>query len=317
MIYVYKKDNSIILSQISRNIEDSYENENDEFFDTVHILTLNWDYDKTLPIIHKGLRRWKNLSVSDDYCYNYCDEVLNWFNKFKNEKPTSNETLKFVWDKDISLLEKDFLQAKKKLEEVGLIEKTDTRSDDTLRKNIKYECDIWNYFDEIYSKEVSHLVEEYLLLSDKKKKFISDFYNKLTKESKLEFLKNKDSNIDVSEILEFLPQWCIFSLVISDLLVSENNEVNISVPEFKNDTKIDKKDRLRRFKVDWIRKEIYKTFKINSVWKGPDIKKKLEEIYRMYEYPFKASILDINEYFEISKTRVGYRIGFRKNNYVL
>lgn len=313
MIFLYKrKDNIVQLTAEPRQV-----GEDDELVDTELLLTLDWDFYESKQFLEMSLRPWKDLNTEGMF-YKYCDELLNWFMEYKNKSlPTYVPQLKYVFSKDIDSTLFEFYKVKEELEELNLIEELPQKNDRKLRASIVFDCDIWNYLTELYSVEYVNRIQAYMKFNPNKRRFIRELYAIKSKDSVLSYIRDNKLNIDIESIVDFLPNWCIINLILSEPDIREFNETSSLEPEFKSSRKIDNKDFLRKNKDFWIRLAVYDAFKINDVWKGADIKKKLEEIYTRYESDTRPTINSILEYFEISKTRLGYKIGFRKNNYVL
>lgn len=322
MIYVYKKLNEeIILTDHVRDLKQDLDEsvaDKDDFLKNSNLLfTLDIDFNNSY--INNNLRRWLVLwKDNTDHVkhYKYRKIIIDWLKSIKEEGIDRNRPLnytpKLILNSEKNKLIDSFYQTKSFLVKNNIISDESPRESKVTKDHIKYDCDVYNYLEEIYPK-LTNIVVEYTLLSEKKKIALQDFYKIKTRDNQISFLR-ENGDIDVTDIADFLPDWCIFNLLISEENLRKSNEKSdIDLPEFKNKRKIDDKDFLRRHKDVLVREEVFKAFGINEVWSGNRIKEKIKEIYTLYEYTEgKPRISEINKYFEVNKTRQGYRIGFRK-----
>jgi len=319
MIYVYSKPDMIILSDRSRDLKqdlDEYE-ENDVFKDTNLLFTLDIDFNDSY--IRNNLRRWIILDSAEKdsiTCYKNKPIIIDWLRNIKDEGVSQshplNYTPKLVLESEKNNIINNFLQTKSFLVQNHIVSDEEPKDTNIKKDMLKYNCDVYNYLEEVYPKLVN-IILEYTLLGEKKKTAIQEFYRLKTRENQMSYLRS-NGNIEVADLVDFLPDWCIFGLLISeDCLRKSNEKSDADLPEFKNKKKIDDKDFLRRHKDILVRNEIFKSFGINEIWTGAQIKSKIREIYSQFEYTEgKPRISEINKYFEVNKTRQGYRIGFRK-----
>ena len=321
MIYVFSKpEELIILSSNPRDLkqnQEEYLGEDESPLRNSNLLfTIDLDFDN--DFIRNNLRRWLILwedNTENVRFYKYKQTIIDWLRSIRDEGISSSRPLnynpKLVLKSEKEKLIKSFLDTKSFLIKNNIIKDELARKININADKLIYDCDVYNYLDELYPN-LSEIIIEYSLLSDKKKSLIQKFYDIKTREGQIAFLR-ENGDVNVSEIATFLPDWCIFGLLISEEDLRKSNEKWDNLPEFRNKKKIDNKDFLRLHKDFLVREEIFKSFKINEVWAGDQIKNKIREIYRKYEYTDgKPRISEINKYFEVNKTRQGYRIGYRK-----
>jgi hypothetical protein len=311
----------IILTDTLRDLKqdlDECDTTNDLLNNSDLLFSLDLDFNN--PYIQNNLRRWCMLWINFQKdgikCFKYRGFIIDWLRGIKDEGVSSsrplNYTPKLVLESEKTRVMKNFFETKSFLIKNNIIENEPARKTDMTEDLIKYDCDIYNYLEELYPNLVN-IVLEYDMLGEKKKNMIKDFYEIKTRDNQISFLRN-NGEVEITDLADFLPDWCIFSLLISEDDLRKSNEKNLGdLPEFRNKKKIDDKDFLRHHKDLLIREEIFKSFGINEVWSGAKIKEKIREIYTQFEYTEgKPRISEINKYFEVNKTRQGYRIGFRK-----
>lgn len=321
MIYIYsnRNKNIIILSSFQRDLkqdEDEINDSDDIFKESNLLFTLDVDFNN--QYIKDNLRRWLILWIKEDNfrCYKYRESIITWLKNIKEDGISNgrllNYTPKLILEGERKRLINSFLDTKSFLVKNHIVEDESPVSTPVTEDMIEYNCDVYNYLEEVYPR-LSNIISEYSMLGEKKKIAIHEFYGLKTRENQIAYLRT-NGNIDVADLVDFLPDWCVFGLLISEDRLRKTNEKNDSdMPEFRNKNKIDDKDFLRRHKDSLIRAEIFRSFGINEVWTGNQIKEKIREIYALYEYTDgKPRISEINKYFEVNKTRQGYRIGFRK-----
>lgn len=321
MIYVYSKpEEMIILSSNPRDLKQNQEeylgDDESPLRNSNLLFTIDLDFDN--DFIRNNLRRWLILwedNTENVRFYKYKQTIIDWLRSIRDEGILSSRPLnynpKLVLKSEKEKLIKSFLDTKSFLIKNNIIKDELARKIDINADKLTYDCDVYNYLDELYPN-LSEIIIEYSLLSDKKKSLIQKFYDIKTREGQIAFLRD-NGDVNIPEIATFLPDWCIFGLLISEEDLRKSNEKWDNLPEFRNKKKIDNKDFLRLHKDFLVREEIFKSFKINEVWAGDQIKNKIREIYRKYEYTDgKPRISEINKYFEVNKTRQGYRIGYRK-----
>lgn len=323
MIYVYDKPGQMIIltnyqRDLMQNQDETITSEKDNLLNNSDFLfTLNYEFDN--QYIQNNLRRWNILWIDvpeGSRCYKHKESIINWLKDIKESGLDKNRPLnytpKLVLSGEKDRIVKNFLETKSFLVKNNIITDEQPRETNMSEDLIKYDCDIYNYLEELYPNLAS-VVLSYNLLGEKKKSIIENFYNIKTRDNQITYLRNNGED-DVADLADFLPDWCIFSLLISENDLRKSNEKDPNEqPEFKNKKKIDDKDFLRNHKDVLVREEIFKTFGINEVWPGSRIKDKIREIYKQFEYTEgKPRISEINKYFDVNKTRQGYRIGFRK-----
>jgi hypothetical protein len=277
------------------------------------------DVDFNDSFIINNLRRWLILWInnrSNVRCYKNKSAIIDWLRSIKEEGTCKvrplNYTPKLILSSEKKKLIETFMKTKDFLVKNSIVEDETPRDTKIKEDMIKYDCDVYNYLEELYPRLIN-IVTEYTLLGEKKKSVLNDFYNIKTRDNQITYLRN-NGEVEVSDLVDFLPDWCVFGLLISEEDLRKSNEKYESdLPEFRNKKKIDDKDFLRRHKDILVREEVFRAFGINEVWSGSDIKEKIREIYSSYEYTEgKPRISEINKYFDVNKTRQGYRIGFRK-----
>jgi hypothetical protein len=320
MIYVYSKPGEmIILSNNPRDLkQDVDEDISDEspLQNSNLLFTIDLDFDNAF--IKNNLRRWLILwrnNTNNIRFYKYKPIIVDWLRSIRDEGISSSRPLnynpKLILNSEKERLIKSFLETKSLLVKNNIIKDesaVDTKIDMSM---LEFDCDVYNYLDELYPN-LSETIIEYSLLSDKKKSILQKFYDIKTRDSQISYLRN-NGDVNISEIASFLPDWCIFGLLVSEDDLRKSNEKWDNLPEFRNKKKIDNKDFLRLHKDLLVRNEVFRSFKINEVWVGDKIKEKIREIYQKFEYTDgKPRISEINKYFEVNKTRQGYRIGYRK-----
>ena len=304
VVYVIKENDLLKITNIPRTEE---EKEYTELLYTV-------EYGGDMSNIYDSLRPFICLWKNDSMYYKLCPEVLSYF---EEEGYLGNYSLdsKFIYGEDIVDFINSYINVIKFFNTIGFSIDLTNESDllITERKNIKYDCDVINYLEDRFGKDIVEAVERYKNLSSEKKNFLHSFSKFNTRDKKLDFINQELQKFgDYTNLLEFIPKWYRLSLKLFGTF-DDNTNIEEKSLEFKNQTEIGKKND----DVDsLIKNKMFSSFDLGKVYSGNVIKEKVQDIYDNCGIKKTAKINDIFKYFRVVKVNLNqessYRISTRR-----
>lgn len=301
MIYVYRKDGLIQLSQYSRNLNsDEYVKSPSEL-----LYVFPW-YRYTLDHVYQLLRPWKKLDLEDGWFKEGVIEVLEDYKQLTKPPKDFPQPYKYVYKPEIDI---EFAKFQEYMRILILLGKIENSGNILLGyENIKYTCDIPNYLEDIYGTQIFSTVSKFSVLSPAKKQFLVNFSKILTKEKRISYINENIEDYDWEDIITFLPSWYQVNLKVFGLSIEPHNYVTTLIPEYLDNSELE----IKKSDVD-LKLEIYNRFSINTTYTGEKILEILKKIYNKAGITKTPRISDLFVYFEITPYRGGdYRINFRK-----
>lgn len=303
MIFVLKQGNYIYLTNKKRNLDSS------NYQESELLMTLGWS-SHDISVLEDCLRPWISFS-GDVVRYKYCREVM----EVIESHPKVPTKLYYAYKQDIQEVVSEVEECIEMLKKFEILDSTTELSIDLewLQSQVVYKCDILNLIYQTLPENVVDYVEKFLSLKKNEKDLVLEFYNKSSKQEKLEHLRNLVL-VDIDRVLPFIPQWYKVNLRLFGIDVQPGfDRFKFSEsPEYKDDERLDGNSVVLDNQDFYIRREVYKIFNIDEVWKGKDIKAKFGEIYEKLQTPKSSRVHDIFNYFETAITRNGYRLLSRK-----
>lgn len=303
MIFVLKQGNYIYLTNKKRNLDSS------NYQESELLMTLGWS-SHDISVLEDCLRPWISFS-GDVVRYKYCREVM----EVIESHPKVPTKLYYAYKQDIQEVVSEVEECIEMLKKFEILDRTtEFRIDlEWLQSQVVYKCDILNFIYQTLPENVVDYVEKFLSLKKNEKDLVLEFYNKSSKQEKLEHLRNLVL-VDIDRVLPFIPQWYKVNLRLFGIDVQPGfDRFKFSEsPEYKDDERLDGNSVVLDNQDFYIRREVYKIFNIDEVWKGKDIKAKFGEIYEKLQTPKSSRVHDIFNYFETAITRNGYRLLSRK-----
>lgn len=303
MIFVLKQGNYIYLTNKKRNLDSS------NYQESELLMTLGWS-SHDISVLEDCLRPWISFS-GDVVRYKYCREVM----EVIESHPKVPTKLYYAYKQDIQEVVSEVEECIEMLKKFEILDRTTELSIDLewLQSKVVYKCDILNLIYQTLPENVVDYVEKFLSLKKNEKDLVLEFYNKSSKQEKLEHLRNLVL-VDIDRVLPFIPQWYKVNLRLFGIDVQPGfDRFKFSEsPEYKDDERLDGNSVVLDNQDFYIRREVYKIFNIDEVWKGKDIKAKFGEIYEKLQTPKSSRVHDIFNYFETAITRNGYRLLSRK-----
>ena len=260
--------------------------------------------DSYLSIVYSNLRPWVYLELGDGW-YKNCKEVINYFKhgKYKN---CIEDNRGILYTNEVKNIIKNYEDSYKLLYNLGLLREKENINIDLEPSLITYECDIYNLLSDYYGEDYFNCINSYLLLNIKEKEFLYKLSTKKTKETISSFI-NTEINLLSENIISFLPEWFRLQLKI---FKSKEDIIEKITPEFKNSQGIIKTPKYE------LKNLIYKFFLLGYTYSGDFIKTGLQKIYSESGIEKTAKIIDLYEYFDISKDNSSqeskYRLEKRK-----
>lgn len=305
MIFVFKQGNFVYITNERRDLDSEKYNGDLEL-----LLTLNWA-DDDLRVLYDCLRPYQDLLSTEEGKFKYCEDVLC----IINSHPRSSSKQYFVYKRDVEEAMKELEEAVENLKKFELLDNDFTINfsvDDILGK-ITYKCDIFNLVSLLIDEKHYRIIESYLDLRKNERDLIINFYNKTSRQEKIEVLRDI-TTLDIDRILPFIPRWYKTNLRLFGVDFQPGfDRFKFSVcPEYKDSERIDGNSVILENQDYYIRREVYKIFHLDEVWKGKDIKAKFGEIYEKLRTPKNSRVHDIFNYFETAITRNGYKLLSRK-----
>lgn len=303
MIFVLKQGNYIYLTNKKRNLDSS------NYQESELLMTLGWS-SHDISVLEDCLRPWISFS-GDVVRYKYCREVM----EVIESHPKVPTKLYYAYKQDIQEVVSEVEECIEMLKKFEILDRTTELKIDLewLQSRVVYKCDILNLIYQTLPENVVDYVEKFLSLKKNEKDLVLEFYNKSSKQEKLEHLRNLVL-VDIDRVLPFIPQWYKVNLRLFGIDVQPGfDRFKFSEsPEYKDDERLDGNSVVLDNQDFYIRREVYKIFNIDEVWKGKDIKAKFGEIYEKLQTPKSSRVHDIFNYFETAITRNGYRLLSRK-----
>lgn len=263
------------------------------------LYTLDWNLEKLVQIT----RPWKVLWRRDADVYKP-GIIQEFFEVWKFEEQPE-ETYNRLSQSNLDIFQK----AAQELLDYGIISRVSHEQKDY---ELVYNCDILNMFEDIYGPLGLQKIQDYIDLSDSSLNTIVKFYCGITKDKKLEIIRDAISSglTTFDDISEFLPSWCCDSIKIFGIKKEDGGKRDVFVqPEYKNQVLLGYTDQVE------IRKEmineIYAEFKLGSVLRGSEIRTRFRKIYQKYGLNPKASLIDFMNYFVIRKAKSEYEWYYR------
>ena len=258
----------------------------------------------SLSDIERDLRPWINLRSLERIYYKNVPELKEYLDT-RQVHYSYNKISSQSIDKEIRY----FLDDINFLDSLGccnISPEPDEYELDEIKSNIKYDCDIYNYLEKRFGKDVVEIVFLYRSLDYDCKKFLDEFRNMGTRDKKSTYLRTSMIPKNNPEVLEFLPLWYRLDYKIS---YKKKNIVNL---EFKNQEPLGDSNDLNML----LEKKIYDEFLLDNTYTGQEIKNKIQNIYSELGIEQTAKITDLQNYFEITKVNINnessYRLDFRK-----
>ena len=200
----------------------------------------------------------------------------------------------------------DFLNSWKFLRSLGCID-DNTPFDfwPDIKDKVLYDCDVYNYLVKRFTRPVVDIVYSYKSLNIDEKKLLKEFSEIGTRDKKYEYLKRNLPNVS-RDVLDFLPLWYRLSIKISN----GQKKQSINNLEYKNTGSLGGD---RNIEKD-LKEKFIQTFKLGSIYSGPEIKSMIKEIYENLGVNKTPKISDLQNYFVITNVSniSSYRIDLRK-----
>lgn len=303
MIFVIKQGNFIYVTQKKRDLDSN------DYTESELLMTLTDWTENDLNILIDCLRPYKDL-FSSELRFKYCDDVLN----IIESHPTSSPKYSFAYKKDVEEVVQEFSDCVKNLVNFEIIKSTESLNldIDEILKNTTYRCDILNIISSIVGDSFD-IVEKFMNLKKNEKDLILTFYSKTSKQERLDHLQ-EIVTVDIDRVLPFIPKWYRTNLRLFGLDYQPGfDRFKFALtPEYNNDERLDGNSVVLENQDYYIKKEVYKEFQLDEVWKGKDIKAKFGEIYERLKTPKNSRVHDIFNYFNTAITRNGYKLLSRK-----
>jgi len=300
---VYKKGDLVYINDkiIDRKSRDEINNP------SILIYTLEMELGEKLL---NFLRPYKKLNLSSGlYKLSVLEEI-------DNINQDINYCIDFGYSKISEVQKQDLLQdytmSYNSLVSLGIVEDSIQTKKEDLIKYIEYDCDIVNYLEEVYGDKVSNLLLDYSDLSQQQKDFLNNLMKETTKERKLKYIKENLGIINLETIYEFIPSKYLCDLKIFGLkLGNEIKELTPNTPEFKVSSRLDGDLNGTTELDEIIKREIYNEFKLGEVTRGSELKTRLSAIYRANNLNKTARLVDLLDYFVITKAKSEYEWFYR------
>lgn len=258
----------------------------------------------TLDDVKEKLRPWINLEIRERDYYRNSPEIK----KYIETSKVSYSYTK-IYPQDIDREINQFFEDCKFLSQLGSLKNSIYKVDiEKIRDRIEYDCDIYNYLENILGKDDVDTVCFYRLLDPCCKKFLSEFVGIGTRDKRSEYLKRSLVPQNNPEVLEFLPLWYRLDYKMSGGYKKSNESSEL---EYKRNKQL---GNIEPNIEDKIRGEFFEVFKLGMVFSGHEIKKMIQEIYDSNGIKRTAKISDLYDYFEVTNvsSASSYRIDLRK-----
>ena len=209
------------------------------------------------------------------------------------------------------------------LEKIGVVKKQDYSKlkqlvDNKQYEQIKYTPDVSNYVSILFGEVEMNLATDWINLEAFQKLLINDFYNKPTRESKLEYMKETILTKDDPETYyEFLPEWFKLNIHVFGLEKLDSNKERIEHIEWNKTKPLNYEEEIKKKEIEEeVKKEIYARIPLGVTMTGDNIKLVVGDIYSTYSYKpkdtYTSKLNSLREFFEIKKVRGGYKFITRK-----
>lgn len=301
MIFVIKQGDYIYITQEKRDFDSK------DYSESELLTTLDWD-DNDLEILKCCLRPYLDLTT-DLGRFKYREEVMN----IIESHPKVASKYNYAYQKDVEETINELNNCIVELMSFGLISNVDFNVDtNTILSKVTYKCDIINLLSSLLGDSYD-IIEKFQNLKKSERELIEEFYKKASKQEKLDKLQDIVT-VDVDRVLPFIPRWYRTNLRLFGLDYQPGfDRFKFSEsPEYNNEERMDGNSTVLENQDYYIRKEVYKEFQLDEVWKGKDIKNKFGEIYEKLKTPKSSRVHDIFNYFNTAITRNGYKLLSRK-----
>ena len=309
VVYITKENNLIKITNSPRTEEEK------EYTELLYTID---DYNEDLKNIYDSLVLLKKMENREDKMP-LSIKTLFLIVKEKNYLTNSSQDTEFVYiyEEDIVNFINTYINIIKFLNTLGF--SFDIREESDLliieRQNIKYDCDVINYLEDRFGKDLIELANRYKNLSAEKKNFLHNFSKFNTRDKKLEFINQELQKFgDYTNLLEFIPKWYRLSLKLFGTY-DENTNIEEESLEFKNQTELGYKEDNTDIE-SIIKNKMFSSFDLGKVYSGNIIKEKVQDIYDHCGLKKTAKINDIFKYFRVVKVNLNqessYRISTRR-----
>lgn len=309
IVYITKENNLIKITNSPRTEEEK------EYTELLYTID---NYNEDLKNIYNSLRPFICLWKNNEQYYKFCPEVLSYFEE-KNYLTNSSQDIEFIYiyEEDIVNFINTYINIIKFLNTLGFSFNIEEENSllITERQNIKYDCDVINYLEDRFGKDLIELANRYKNLSAEKKNFLHNFSKFNTRDKKLEFINQELQKFgDYTNLLEFIPKWYRLSLKLFGTY-DENTNIEEESLEFKNQTELGYKEDNTDIE-SIIKNKMFSSFDLGKVYSGNIIKEKVQDIYDHCGLKKTAKINDIFKYFRVVKVNLNqessYRISTRR-----
>lgn len=157
---------------------------------------------------------------------------------------------------------------------------------------ITYVCDLWNYVEELYGEKEKEHIQEYQELRVEDKEFLKKLYLIPGDQKKLKLVSEYSG---LQRIYDLLPSRIQENLMIFGTTLGKIGK-ELCIPEFRNTTE------LLPPPPD-LKEEIYKEFEVGEIFvEGASVvKERLQKVYDICEIPRISKMIDLSEYFDLTK----------------
>ncbi len=259
----------------------------------------------SLDDIKHNLRPWIVLETAneDKNLYKNVPEIKEYLETGKLNIFYTKINQSYALD-EIKYFKKSWTFLHDTLECINQIPKPDNLND--IINNIIYDCDVYNYLENVYGPSTVDIVYAYKSLKYDEKEFLNDFSKINTRDKKYDFLEKNLQTLD-PEVIEFLPLWYRLSCKISNGIKPQEKE-NL---EYKNTRNLGNTDNNIQEK---LKNKFIQTFKLGNTYTGQEIKNMVRNIYEDLGIKKTPKISDLQDYFVITSVSISssYRIDLRK-----
>lgn len=296
-------------------------------------LLFRLDWEAYIPGIKRELREYEDLRYIGELpeedrlmfegIYRNLPQVIQFFNdnkfKIKPDFETYRNSRLTESEKQETLMK--YWLALDELKKLGVVKDqnyTTLKNLDWKAKDvIKYLPDIPNYVSILFGEREMNLATDWIDLEWNQKNLIKDFYSQPTRESKLEFMREKILKSGEPETYyEFLPEWFKVNVHVFGLEKIRESERGEEIEWNKKETLNHEEQTKEKEKEEIVKKEIYARIPLGVTMTGDNIKFILSDIYEAYSYQpnknYPSKLGNLGEYFEIKKVRGGYKFITRK-----
>jgi hypothetical protein len=157
---------------------------------------------------------------------------------------------------------------------------------------ITYTCDLWNYIEELYGEKEKDCIQEYRELRIEDKEFLKKLYLIPGDQKKFKIVSEYEG---LQRIYDLLPSGIQENLMIFGTTLGRIGKEQC-IPEFRNTTE------LLPPPPD-LKEEIYKEFEVGEIFvEGASVvKERLQKVYDICEIPRISKMIDLSEYFDLTK----------------